>query len=137
MKKLKTLFTLFILVFAFSACTKEAGEGGTSIIKGKVYVKNYNSSGTSITNEYFGQEVDVYIIYGDESNFYNDRIRTSYDGSFEFPYLEKGNYRIFVYSQCFNTVDNPCPSGLEEIVIPVTISKNKSTVDVGTITIKE
>lgn len=120
-----------------SSCSKAAGEGGTSMIKGKVYVLNYNSSGTAITSEYYGQDVEVYIIYGTGSNYFDDRIRTSYDGSFEFPYLAKGRYRIFVYGKCFNTQDDPCPSGMREVIVDADITKNKSTVDVGTITIKD
>lgn len=137
MKNLVLIVAVFGLFSIFSSCNKAAGEGGTSVIKGRVYVQNYNSAGTAITAEYYGQDVEVYIIYGTKSNFFNDRIRTSYDGSFEFPYLAKGSYRIFVYEQCFNTVDNPCPSGMREVLVKTDITKNKSTVDVGTITIKD
>lgn len=135
----RIIFFIFLsgLVGLTSSCNKAAGEGGTSVIKGKIYVQNYNSSGTAITAEYFGQDVEVYIIYGTESNYFNDRIRTSYDGSFEFPYLAKGKYRIFVYEQCFNTEDDPCPSGMREVIVETSIAKNKSIVDVGTITIKD
>lgn len=132
---------LFILLSGFfslaSSCSKAAGEGGTSVIKGKIYVHNYNSSGTAITSEYWGQDIDVYIIYGTESNYFNDRIRTSYDGSFEFPYLAKGKYRVFVYEKCFNTMEDPCPSGMREVIVETNITKNKSSVDVGTIIIKD
>lgn len=134
-------FLLFLSVSAIfslsSSCNKSAGQGGTSIIKGKVYVQNYNSSGTAITSEYFGQDFDVYIIYGADGTYFNDKIATSYDGSFEFPYLAKGKYQIFVYSKCFNTVQNPCPSGQETVLVSAEITENKSTVDVGTITIKD
>ncbi len=137
MKKLALFILLTGLFSMTSSCSKSAGEGGTSVIKGKIYVQNYNSSGTAITGEYWGQDIDVYIIYGNESNYFDDRIRTSYDGSFEFPYLAKGKYRIFVYEQCFNNIDNPCPSGMKEVIVETNITKNKSTVDVGTITIKD
>jgi carbamoyl-phosphate synthase large subunit len=41
---------------------------------------------------------NVYIIYGDY-NVVGDNTKTSFDGTFEFPYLRKGNYRIFVVSK--------------------------------------
>lgn len=137
MKKIIFYLSIFAFFFLMSSCNKAAGEGGTSIIKGKVYVENYNSSGTAITSKYFGQDIDVYIIYGADGTYFNDKIATSYDGSFEFPYLAKGKYQIFVYSKCFNTVQNPCPSGQETILVSAEITDNKSTVDVGTITIKD
>ena len=137
MKKIGFFIALSLIFTLVSSCSKEAGEGGTSVIKGKVYIHNYNSSGTAITSEYDAQDVEVYIIYGTGSNFFDDRIRTSYDGSFEFPYLAKGKYRIYVYEQCFNTQDDPCPSGMREVLVSAEVTKNKSTVDVGTIIIKD
>lgn len=137
MKKILLFLSLISIFSLFSSCNKSAGQGGNSMIKGKVYVQNYNSSGTAITSEYFGQDFDVYIIYSADGTYFNDKIATSYDGSFEFPYLAKGKYQIFVYSKCFNTAQNPCPSGQETVLVSAEITKNKSTVDVGTITIKD
>ena len=137
MKKILFFFSIFAFFSLISSCNKSAGEGGTSIIKGKVYVQNYNVSGTAITAEYDGQDVDVYIIYGADGTYFNDKIATSYDGSFEFPFLAKGKYQIFVYSKCFNSAENPCPSGQETMLVSAEITENKSTVDVGTITIKD
>jgi hypothetical protein len=137
MKKIIFLLGIFSFVFLISSCNKSAGEGGTSIIKGKIYIQDYNVSGTAITSEYFGQDVDVYIIYGADGTYFNDKIATSYDGSFEFPFLAKGKYQIFVYGKCFNSAENPCPSGQETLLVSTEITKNKSTVDVGTITIKD
>lgn len=92
----------FILVLAISAfiysCTKPAGEGGTSKIKGRIYIRDYNSNFTILNAAYYGMEERVYIIYGDET-FYGDDIRTSYDGTFEFNYLRQGMYQIFAYSK--------------------------------------
>jgi hypothetical protein len=74
----------------------------------------------------------VYIIYGNESTFYDDDIKTSYDGSFEFRYLKKGNYTVFVYEDC-----STCPSGVKEVKIPVEITKNNQIVDLDTINVKK
>lgn len=136
MKKIFYLVKILITISLITSCNKAAGEGGTSMIKGKVYVENYNVSGTAITSEYFGADQDVYIIYGADGTYFSDKIATSYDGSFEFPFLAKGKYQIFVYSKCFNTMGS-CPSGQEEVLVLADITKNKSTVDVGTITIKD
>jgi hypothetical protein len=137
MKQILSLIIAISILSFLLSCNKSAGQGGTSIIKGKIYIQNYNVSGTAITSEYFGQDVDVYIIYGADGTYFNDKIATSYDGSFEFPFLAKGKYQIFVYGKCFNSAENPCPSGQETLLVSTEITKNKSTIDVGTITIKD
>jgi hypothetical protein len=76
---------------------KEADDDGSSTIVGKVYAKKYNSTFTSLLSEYYAPDEDVYIIYGDNTS-YNERIRSSFDGTFEFKNLRKGLYKIFVYS---------------------------------------
>jgi hypothetical protein len=75
---------------------------GTSSIKGTVYVVNYLNSSTypnlvpkDITP---AQEQEIYMTYGNHP-FYDERIRTSRDGSFMFQNLIKGKYKIFVYSE--------------------------------------
>lgn len=124
---------LLILIAAtlFSACKKVAGEGGTSSIKGKIHVLNYNSVGTLI-DEYDGDKENVYIIYGDGDNTYDDHMDASYDGTFEFKYLEKGKYRIFVYEDCVS-----CASGDTAVIVETEITDRKQVVDVGTINIKK
>lgn len=121
-----------LIAFVFSSCHKAAGEGGTSVIKGKIWVQDYNTTQTTLLSEYYGADIEVYIIYGTESNYFNDRIRTSFDGSFEFPFLAKGSYRIFAYSKC-----NTCDGGIEPILVSTEVTKNKSVVDIGNITIKD
>jgi hypothetical protein len=75
---------------------------------------------------------DVYIIYGAENTFYDDDIKTSYDGSFEFRYLRKGTYKIFVYEDC-----NSCPSGKKEVLRQVEIKAKKQNLLMDTIYIKK
>lgn len=89
---------LLVLTTIIYSCTKPAGEGGTSKIKGKIYIRDYNSNFTILNASYYAIEERVYIIYGDET-FYGDDIRTSYDGSYEFNHLRQGTYRIFAYSK--------------------------------------
>jgi hypothetical protein len=128
---MKKLLTFSILFFIFSSCAKYEGEGGSSTIKAVVVEQKYNSLGNVIA-EYPIADQDVYIIYGNENTFYDDDVKTSYDGSFEFRYLKKGNYKVFVYEDC-----NTCPSGVKEVIIPVEITKNNEIKNLDTIYIKK
>jgi hypothetical protein len=128
---MKKLLSFSILFFIFSSCAKYEGEGGSSTIKAVVVEQKYNSLGNVIA-EYPIADQDVYIIYGNENTFYDDDVKTSYDGSFEFRYLKKGNYKVFVYEDC-----NTCPSGVKEVIIPVEITKNNEIKNLDTIYIKK
>lgn len=130
MKKLISISLISLVILIINSCSKVEGQGGTSTIKGKINVKKYNTVGTLIA-EYDGADVDVYIIYGSGKTFYNDDVKTSYDGTFEFNYLENGNYTIFVYEDC-----NTCGSGKSVILNEATITSKHSEVDLGTIDIK-
>ncbi len=123
------LLAAMFAVFSLSSCTKDPGEGGSSKIIGKVYVYEYNYNFTTLLSEYWASDYDVYIIYGDGIT-YNDRIRTGPDGDFEFPYLRKGTYRIYVYS-----ADSAMTSASGSVAIykEVKITKNKQTVSADTI----
>lgn len=110
MKKSKILLFAFV-TFTFCTCTKSAGIGGTSTIKGKVVVDNINILG-NIVDSYDAQDLDVYIIYGKENSTYDDDQKTSHDGSFEFKYLNQGDYEIFVYSECMF-----CPQGQDSLIL--------------------
>lgn len=117
-------------LFLFSACKKVEGEGGRSSIKGKIHIENYNGAGALIS-EYDGAKEDVYIVYGDGDNTYDDKMDASYDGTFEFKYLEAGTYTIFAYEDCVS-----CDSGEKEVLLTVTLGK-KETLDVGEIVLKK
>jgi hypothetical protein len=69
--------------------------------------------------------VDVFIIYGDDKSVSN-RVRTSYDGVYEFRYLRKGEYKIFAYSKDSTLMTNSVVPVIKE----VTIDDNKSEVEV-------
>lgn len=124
------LGSTFLVLFLIS-CSKFEGEGGSATIKGVIREQKYNSLGNVIA-EYPIADQDVYIIYGNGNTFYDDDIKTSYDGSFQFRYLKKGSYKIFVYEDC-----STCPSGKKEIIVPVEITKNNQTVTLDTINIKK
>jgi hypothetical protein len=81
-----------------TSCEKEEGEGGTSSIKGKVWVRDYNSSFTYLIDTFYAGDVDVFIIYGDD-DVYSDKFATNYDGTYRFDYLREGSYKVFAYSK--------------------------------------
>ena len=82
---------------------------------------NYNGSGQFV-DSFYAQAEHVYIIYGDAA-YFGDDIKTSYDGTYEFPYLRKGSYTIFAYSRC-----DTCAAGQQPALINTEISKNHSVV---------
>ena len=123
--KIKLILPIFILLMFFSSCRKVEGPGGSVTIKGVVIERNH--VGTSIF-EYPAADQDVYIIYGSENSFYDDDVSTSYDGSFEFRYLQKGDYQIFAYQ------DNPfVASGTDEVLVQVNASENNQVIILDTI----
>lgn len=126
---------LFILGWALivGSCKKPAGEGGNSSIRGNVWVKDYNKSLTIVQYEYTGVDVDVYIIYGDETS-YGEKIKTNGDGDFEFRYLRKGNYRIYAVSE--ERIGNSNDSKEVAVVVDAVITGKKQVVDIGQITVK-
>ncbi|MGZ3866382.1 MAG: hypothetical protein ACXVNR_08255 [Bacteroidia bacterium] len=87
----------FVVVF-FLSCQKPAGPGGKAVIKGKVYAKNFDQYGYTVISEYYIPGENVYICYGTDNSVRND-VKTSDDGSFQFLYLNKGHYKIFVESR--------------------------------------
>jgi hypothetical protein len=129
-RSLYILLCMISVLFIVTSCSKDAGQGGNSSIFGKVYVKDYNSTFTVLQSEYYGGELDVYIIYGDEKS-YGDRTRTNYDGTYEFKYLRPGKYHIYAYSRD-STLQT---TSLLPIIKDVEITKRKQTVEVPEITI--
>jgi len=129
MKSIKIIS--FFLCVLMSSCSKIEGEGGSSTIKGSIWVEDWNATFTVLEAEYSGLNEDVYIIYGNHTS-YDDKTTTNYKGEFEFKYLRQGNYKIYVYSKDKSLQS---PSGQIAIVKDVKISKKKETVNVDRITI--
>lgn len=79
-----------------------------------------------VAGTYNPVEEDVYIIYGGdaEDTYFDDDVKTSFDGSFEFEFLEKGTYRIFVYSK-----DNTVFGGKVVEMQEVEITDKKQTIE--------
>lgn len=118
-----TLSTILILLLIV-ACNKEPGKGGTSSITGKLHVYDINSIGDT-TNEYYAMDEDVFIIYGDKDQTYDDKFACSFDGSYRFDYLTPGTYTLFAYSRC-----DTCPDGITAVTKSVQIQDKKSIVTV-------
>ncbi len=123
------LYIAIILVIGISSCSKPAGEGGTSRIKGKIYIRDYNSTFTILQDQFYAMEERVYIIYGD-NDFYDDDIRTSYDGTYVFDNLRKGTYSVFAYSDDSTFT---APGGMYPVIQTVEITEEYQTIEVPTI----
>jgi hypothetical protein len=97
---MKSIYSMLFscLILFTSSCKKGEGVGGTSSIRGKVYATYFDKSLYTITDSAYAPDIDIYIIYGDEYSV-GDRLRTSYDGSYEFKYLREGNYKIYALSK--------------------------------------
>jgi hypothetical protein len=141
LKKIIVVASMVITMITI-ACKKPAGEGGRACIRGTVHSRNYNSNFSTFLNQHPGADLDVYIIYGDDAT-YGDRIRSGPDGVFEFKYLRKGNYKIYVYSRdSLGTVGppystlNPNTHAPDKAVFKsVEINDKKAMVDAGTLEI--
>lgn len=130
--KINSCFLLLsLLVFA---CKKEEGVGGKANIRGFVWLKEYNSSFSTLQLEREGYDQYVYIQYGDDIS-YGDRIKTSYDGRFEFKYLRPGKYKIYCYSLDPSDTDNVKPEKTMVVMQEVEITSKKETIDLDTLII--
>ncbi len=93
------LVTFAILVATgIASCKKEEGFGGNSTIKGRVMLYQYNDDYSLAIDSAPASEKEVFIVFGNSSDF-GERIRTNYDGTFEFKFLREGKYTIFYYSE--------------------------------------
>jgi hypothetical protein len=116
--------TIASIVF-FNSCKKGAGEGGKATISGKIYAYNYNA--TLKADSGFVGDYKVFINYGDETGISND-VSTDYSGKFNFNYLRKGKYTVWVYTKktTLYVLDSSITKSIE-------ITDKNQTVDVGTL----
>lgn len=131
--KIILIFNLVLSVFLFNSCKKASGYGGNSAIKGKLEVKHYNENFTIVKSTEPAADVYVYIVFDGKSG-YGDRVKTNFDGSFEFTHLAKGKYTIYTYSSEPNNINS---SGFIPVQVDVTIAKNRELVDAGTLTLSD
>lgn len=128
MKKLLFIIPLITIL----SCKKTAGEGGKAKITGKIWVEDWDKNFLVKQFEYAGSDVDVYIIYGDHLSE-DDKVAANANGEFEFKYLRKGKYKVYVFSDKKQTTTSQNPQ--EAIVKEIEIKSTKETIDLGTITI--
>jgi len=130
-KRPQFYFFLFICLLATNSCKKPPGEGGFASIEGRLYVVNYDATFTIKTSEYYLPGETVYIIYGDGTEVGNT-VKTSYDGSFKFNYLQKGKYKIYAIGKDSTKKSLSVP---KETLIEITIKGKKEKANVGDLVI--
>jgi len=124
-KKLFLAGSLMAALLIFSSCTKE-GPGGNATITGQVTVHLFDPGYRVMQGSYPAADEDVFIVYGGCNDVSNDT-KTGPEGTFEFKWLTKGTYKVFVYSK------DPLafPSGIKTVEKEISLSSNKSNADVG------
>ena len=130
---MRNLLIICAIAIGFTACEKQSGEGGTSVIEGQVYkifTFQNPTTGTWDTS-YFQLDAgrDVFIIYSnDNTELYDDEFDTDYNGKYHFEYLRKGEYTIYTYA---DSTDNSSVKHEYPVFKQITISSNNSTNTVG------
>jgi hypothetical protein len=124
------IYCLIGLAFVFSSCEKEVGEGGTATIKGKVFGYDINNSGIVLDSAFVG-DYRVYLSYGDNEWADKDE-RTSYTGDYAFRGLQKGRYKVFVFSKCVT-----CAFEQTVLVQYAEVTKNGETIVMPLFKIKD
>jgi len=95
---------LFLSIVLFmTSCDKDPGEGGTSTINGEVYkiftFQNPNTGNWDTSYYQLDAGKDVFIIYSNnQSEIYDDKFETDYNGRYHFEYLRNGEYTIYTYA---------------------------------------
>ncbi len=137
---MKFFISIFLVCIALVACKKQAGDGGNSSIKGKVRVitRTVIDNPLSNTDTLNAADRDVYIIYGDNVSP-DDRVRTNFDGEFEFKYLRPGDYTIYVYSDDTTGTVSPFTDEFHLLVIKteINITDKKQEIEIPTLTVYE
>jgi hypothetical protein len=88
--------TVVMIVIGIS-CKKAPGPGGRATVKGKVYAYDYDNTVKYLVSKGYSSGEKVYISYGTHT-FIDNNVTTGIDGAFEFRYLCKGHYKVFVNS---------------------------------------
>lgn len=134
---MKKLLVIALAAASLVGCKKEEGEGGRAALYGKVMTEGRlilnNPTIVLYSAPAFDQE--IYITYGDNIGP-DDRVRTNFDGEYEFPYLRPGNYTVWTYSR--DTTDQAVAGQAPEnmaVIRQVEITDKKERVEVPTMTV--
>ena len=136
LKSMKALFSIFCLGFfalGFSSCSKEAGTGGFASVSGVIWTQDWDNTFSIINSEFPAMDEDVYLMYGTDS-IPSEDVKTSYNGWYNFSYLQPGKYTLYVYSNRYITPGNT--NKLEPLLVPFEITDKREKVVLDTITIK-
>jgi len=85
------------LALLILGCKKEPGIGGNGILHGHVQTRHFNASFTQFLGTYPAADHYVYLVFGNHQG-YDKRIKTDYNGDFQFEYLYPGQYTVYTYS---------------------------------------
>ena len=120
---------LIAAVVLAMGCKKPPGEGGSSHIRGKVMkeVRLVLSNPSTKLYTLPAADEDVYIIYGDHVSS-DHRLKTNFDGEFEFRNLREGKYRIYVYSKDTTGLAGVDPNRMP-VVVDVEITDKNQTIE--------
>lgn len=134
---MRTSFAVLAAALALASCTKQAGEGGAARVKGRVIkeLRLVMTNPGTVVSSYPSPDEEVWIQYGGSVSP-DDRVFTNYDGEFEFEFLRRGDYTVYVYSQDTTGAQNVSPDRMP-ILRTFTIDGRKDEIDLGDITIYE
>lgn len=130
-RKMNLVLLSVATLFVIYGCNKEPGPGGQASIVGYVHAKEIDASGNYFQVNYPAQKYDIYIQYGDDSN-YSDRVETNFNGNFQFEFLRTGSYTITVFEY---DPQLGCPNCESYQQFAVDISDKKEVFDMGTINV--
>ena len=130
---MRNLLIICAIAIGFTACEKQSGEGGTSVIEGKVYkiFTFQNPTTGALDTSYFQLDAgrDVFIIYSNDNTvLYDDKFDTDYNGKYHFEFLRKGEYTIYTYA---DSTDNSNVKHEYPVFKQIKISSNNSTNTLG------
>lgn len=114
---------------------KEADKDGSSSITGRIYQRDYDLAFTSLQNEYYKPDEDVFLIFGTDT-IYDIDTKSGNGGWYKFDGLRKGIYQVYSYS-----VDSAGIVGGENsppkipVIKTVEITSNKQAIEAPTIVI--
>ena len=134
---MRTAFSAVMAVLLLAGCAKQAGEGGAARVHGRVVkeIRLVMTNPATVVASYPAPDEEVWIQYG-ESISPDDRVHTNYDGEFEFDFLRRGEYTVYVYSQDTTGAQNVTPDRMA-IKRSFTIDGRKDEIDLGDIVIYE
>lgn len=121
---------LAIVALMLNGCAEEPGFGGSSAITGTLHQKVYDENFTQIIEEVELADAYVYLSIANTSG-YIERVRTAFNGSYEFNNLNPGEYVVYVYSMDTTRLS------LTDVTIekPVIINAQDESIDAGLLTV--